>query len=223
MNATKNSGKILGVLFAVSIAIGVTGTFNRGLSGLLFETEDVLKTIIERASQMKIAMALDIVGSAVSVFISIYLYKFVKSLQKIAAVTYILLGFVSFFLVVWSNWVHWELINIANSEPSMSIVVRISDLYDLYYFYHFLILLTYSIVNYILFYFMWRTRWVPVWLTSWGVLASLLVTYGSISNLMDVSPPFVVFMQNGIFMIIFTFWLIVAGFKIKANKMTVEC
>jgi hypothetical protein len=211
MIATKNSGRILGALFAVSIALGVTGTFNRGLSGLTFDTEEVIMSIIERIDQMKFAMLMDIFGSAVSISMSIYLFKFFRSINKTAAMAYIGIALVSFALVVISNGVHWQMISSAASGTYT--LASLSSQYDQYYVFHFIILLIYSFANFILFYFMWQTNWIPRWLTIWGTAASILVTYGSISNLLDISPPFVVFVQNGLFMVLFTGWLLIAGFN----------
>ena len=78
-------------------------------------------------------------------------------------------------------------------------------------------LILYSIGNLLLFFFFLKAKYIPRWLSVWGILASILVLVGGALQMGDMEVHFALFAQNGILMLFFTAWLLVVGFKANVS------
>ncbi len=232
MQITKNTGRLLGFLFLIVTIAGGWGTSIRGLSGARDDIRAFLNTIVENASQMKLAIGLDMLSSAIALFIAIYVYPIIKKYSQRLAVAYTGLGFLSFAIITMSNVIHWSLIMVGENyaDTTASEAPHFATLgimhYEGYYWLHFILLMGYAIGGSILYYFLAQTNLVPKWLAFWGILAQVIVFVGATLQLFDIPVPFYLFVQNGIFILIFVLFLLIMGFQTEKynslNNSTID-
>jgi len=201
MQITKNTGRIVGFLF------------------LLADIMAFLNRIVENAGEMKLAIGLDMLSSAIALFIAIYLYPIIKKHSQRLAVAYTGIGFLTFAIITMSNVVHWSLIALGTNyaDTTASEAPHFATLavthYEAYYWLHFILLLGYAIGGSLLYYFLFKTNLVPKWLAIWGIIAQTIVFTGASLQLFDIPVSFYLFVQNGIFMLTFIGFLLVMGFR----------
>lgn len=221
MELTKKSGRILGFLFLLTVLAGATGTTIRGLGGAEANSTGFLEEIMQHMGQMKLAISLDILASAIGVGIAIFLYAFIKKYDQRLANAYLAIAGINFTIIVVSNIIHVGLLSL--SEEFAVTTAATTDhyttlakiLYDTYYWTHFLILILYSLGGSVLYFFLLKTRLIPGWLSFWGILASIVVFLGGALQLADIKVSGLLFVQNGIYVLTFILWLLVKGFNPK--------
>ena len=219
MQSIKKSGRILGLLFLASVITGGAGTALRGLAGAESNTTAFLSSVVESMSQMKLAINLDMLGSAIGVIIGIFLLPIIRKHSLRMASAYIAIACINFTIITVSNIIHVALLSVSagfdltSVSDTLHFTTLAQMLYDTYYWTHFLMLLLYSIGGAILLYFLFKTQLVPRWLAIWGLLASAIVFLGGALQLAEIKVSFLLFAQNGIFMLTFIGWLLVMGFR----------
>ncbi|MGI9551047.1 MAG: DUF4386 domain-containing protein, partial [Aurantibacter sp.] len=146
MQPTKTSGRILGLLFLAAAITGGTGTSIRGLSGAHTDTGSFLNNLVENASQMKWAIGLDLLGSALAVGIALFLFPLIKKYSQRMAITYFGIAATTFIIVAVSNAFHAGLLTVgseyavANGADTAYYTTLAKVGYDVYYWLHFLML-----------------------------------------------------------------------------------
>ncbi len=218
MQITKNTGRIVGFLFLLTVITGGWGTAIRGLSGARDNIIAFLNSVSENASQMKLAIGLDMLGSAIAVLIAIYLYPIIKKYSERLAITYVGIAFITFSIITISNVIHWSLISVgANYVDTASEAPHFATLgimhYEAYYWAHFLLLMCYAIGGSVLYYALFKIKLIPLWLAVWGLLAQTIVFIGAALSILDISVPFYLFLQNGVFILTFILFLLIMGFR----------
>ena len=224
MALTKKSGRILGFLFLLTVLAGATGTAFRGLGGADANSTAFLEQIMQLTGQMKLAISLDILASAIGVGIAIFLYAFIKKYEQRLAIAYLAIAGINFTIIVVSNIIHVNLLSLSEefalttSATNEYYTTLAKMLYDAYYWTHFLMLMLYSIGGLVLYYFLFRSKLIPGWLSIWGILASIVVFFGGALQLADIKVSGLLFVQNGIYVLTFIVWLLVKGFNPKYIK-----
>jgi len=221
MQITKNTGRLVGLLFLLATIAGGWGTSIRGLSGARDNIVTFLNSVVENTSQMKLAIGLDMLGSAIAVFIAIYLYPIIKKYSVRLAITYVGIGLVNFTIITISNMIHWSLL-VVGEEYSASLATDTQHFttlatmhYEAYYWAHFLLLMCYAIGGSVLYYSLFKNKLIPLWLAVWGLLASSIVFVGGALQLADIPVSFYLFIQNGVFILTFIGYLLIVGFRIE--------
>ncbi|MBT8294082.1 MAG: DUF4386 domain-containing protein [Eudoraea sp.] len=224
MALTKKTGRILGFLFLLTVLAGATGTAFRGLGGAEANSTEFLEDIMLHMGQMKLAISLDILASAIGVGIALFLYSFIKKYDQRLAIAYLTIAGINFTIIVVSNIIHVNLLSLSEefavttAETTDHFTTLAKMLHEAYYWTHFLMLMLYSIGGSVLYYFLFRTKLVPVWLSIWGILASIVVFFGGALQLADIKVSGLLFVQNGIYILTFIIWLLVKGFNPKYIK-----
>lgn len=224
MALTQKSGRILGFLFLLTVLAGATGTAYRGLGGAEANSTAFLEEIMLHMGQMKLAISLDLLASAIGVGIAIFLYAFIKKYDQRLAITYLAIAGINFTIIVVSNILHVNLLSLSEEFAVTTAVTTdyyttlAKMLHEAYYWTHFLMLMLYSLGGLVLYYFLFKTRLIPGWLSIWGILASIVVFFGGTLQLADIKVSGLLFVQNGIYVLTFIIWLLVKGFNPKHIK-----
>lgn len=214
MQTKKHTGRLTGLLFLATFIAGVIGTINRGLTDGEAGTAEFISNLVATISQMKLAIGLDTLTGMITIIISIFLYPLMEKFSKRLAIAYVLVTAINFTIVTLSNSLHLSLIYLVDSDQTSDIILPLSSMfYNAYYSLHFLILILYSFNGATLYYFMIKSRLMHQWIGIWGLVASFFVFIGGLLQLLEFSVPFVLFAQNGIFMLVFICYLLVAGFR----------
>ena len=219
MSTITNRGRLLGLLFLASAIAGATGTAYRGLSGADVNSAEFLNHVLENTATMHLAIGLDMLGSAIVVFIAIYLFPLIRKLTAQLAIAYVGIAMINFVVITLSNVIHISLLSVASDfgaseTESITHLITLAKMhYEAYYWVHFLMLMLYSVGGSVLYYFLYRTRLVHRWLAVWGLLASLIVFLGGALQMAGIAVSILFFVQNGIFMLTFMGYLLLFGFR----------
>ncbi len=219
MSTLTNRGRRLGLLFLATFIAGATGTVYRGLSGTDRNSTEFLDHVVENSNTMQLAIGLDILASAIAVFIAIYLFPLIRKLNNQLAIGYVGIAMINFVVIILTNVIHISLLSVASDfgaleTDSITHFITLAKMhYDAYYWVHFLMLMLYSIGGSVLYYFLYRARLVQRWLAVWGLLASVIVFLGGALQIANIDVSFWFFAQNGIFMLVFIGYLIAVGFR----------
>ncbi|WP_240473027.1 DUF4386 domain-containing protein [Eudoraea adriatica] len=140
------------------------------------------------------------------------------------AIAYLAIAGINFTIIVVSNIIHVNLLSLSEefalttSATNEYYTTLAKMLYDAYYWTHFLMLMMYSLGGLVLYYFLFRSKLIPGWLSIWGILASIVVFFGGALQLADIKVSGLLFVQNGIYVLTFIVWLLVKGFNPKYIK-----
>ncbi|MGB5819938.1 MAG: DUF4386 domain-containing protein [Saonia sp.] len=221
MKSIKKTGRIVGLLFLFMILTGATGTYLRGLSTSLMESENFLSTVFENSMQMKVAILLDLIAGAIGVGISIALFPVLKQFKKSIAFWYFALWIIGFTITIASNITHLSLLSLSQEFVNTGIpdtgyfktlgALKVEE----YYWAHFLILILYSLGSMVLYSAFLKTRLIPRILAIWFIVSVGIVFTVSWLQIFDYSVSFMFYGQNGIHLIVLTLWLLVKGFNPK--------
>ncbi|MEM8506920.1 MAG: DUF4386 domain-containing protein [Bacteroidota bacterium] len=219
MPTITDRGRRLDLLFLISAIAGGTGTAYRGLSGADINSIAFLHQRIENTGKMQLAIGLDVIGSAIVVFIAIYVFLIVRKLNHQLGMAYVAIAMINFVVITLSNLVHISLLSvaadltIAGTSDHTHYITLAKMHYEAYYWAHFLMLLLYGIGGSVLYYFLYNTHLLPRWLAVWGLFASLVVFLGGALQIVGISVSILFFVQNGLFILTFMGYLHPVGFR----------
>ena len=218
----KKLGRTVGLLF---LAIMIAGPFSlnlRGLSTSMFESATFYTEISANALQMRFSILLDILAALISMGIAVVLYPVMKVFNTKLALWYIGLFITYLAVIFYSDIDRLSLISLsenlaASSDPEnwnkLGLVLMKSYIQA-----HFISLIIYSAASMLLYYFLLITRMVPVYLAVWGLVAVLIVFIATWFQIFGVDVAFYFYIQNGVFMLVFTGWLLAKGFTDASTK-----
>ena len=219
MISHKKSGRIIGVLFLLTMLIGIVGMNLRGLSTSLAESPTFLNDVFENSFMMKTAVLLDILAASISLIIAVILFPIIKHYSQGLALSYFGLYITYFVVIIVSNIDHLSLLSLSKqfvkTKSPDTANFNMLGLFQIesYYSSHFLSLIILSVALAILYYFLYQTKLLPRFLCIWGILAVTIVFTSTWLQIFDYDVNFIVYAQNGLFMLFFTIWLLVKGFN----------
>ena len=219
MIPTKKTGRIVGLLFVLIILLGSTSLNFRGLTSSLLESENLLQTVFEQGFQMKIGIVLNLVAGLLWLGIAIYLFPFIKHLSRSLAYWYLALWIIQFGAALMGDISHLSLINLSQQVASLpaSGIEHYNTmgkvLINEYFWGHFFSLMGYSSSTFLLFIAFFKGKWVPRFISVWGMAAMTLVFSASAVQIFDIDVSFMFYQQNGIHFIFMTLWLLIFGFR----------
>ena len=224
MQLTKRHGRIVGILFVLIILLGSTSLNFRGLNSTLLASNDLLQQVYEQSFQMKLSIILNLVAGLIWLGIAIYLYPFVKIISRSLAMWYVGLWIIQFGAALMGDIAHLSLINL--SEQVQTLVAPNLETYHTmgkvlvneYFWGHFFSLMGYSSATFLLFIAFFKGKWVPGFISIWGMAAMTVVFSATVAQIFDAEVSFMFYQQNGIHFIFMTLWLLIFGFRITEPK-----
>ncbi|MEM8999280.1 MAG: DUF4386 domain-containing protein [Bacteroidota bacterium] len=228
MTATQQIGRTVGFLLFLIMAIGIPSIFLRGLSRAMTTSPDFLNDIVQNALNTRIAVFLDILASALWIVIAIKLFPLLNQYKNSFALWFLGIWLIQVATIVFSNVSHLSLLS------SGQVFIELDDIdtahflslailkIEEYFAAHFIGLILFAAAAFSLYYFFFKTRLIPRWLSVWGMVAITLVFIASWLNIFDITVSFHFYSQNGVFMITLTGWLIAKGFYTDPQKKTIS-
>jgi len=214
--SNKKLGRTVGLLFLAIMVAGPVSLYLRGLSTSMFESANFYNDISANALQMRLSVFLDILAAILSVGIAVLLYPVIKERFNKLALWYLGLYITYLGVIFVSDIDRLSLISLsenltASSDPGnwnkLGLVLMKSSLQA-----HFISLIIYSSASMLLYYFLFVTKMVPMFLAAWGIVAVMIVFVVTWLQIFGVDISFVFYAQNGAFILVFTIWLLVKGF-----------
>ena len=220
MQLTKKHGRVVGFLFVLIILLGSTSLNFRGLNSTLLASDNLLEQVYEQSFHMKLSIVMNLIAGLIWLGIAIYLYPFVKSISRSLAMWYVALWIVQFGAALMGDIGHLSLIVL--SQEVQSLVAPDLATYNTmgkvlineYFWGHFFSLMGYSSATFLLFVAFFKGRWVPRFISIWGMGAMTVVFSATVAQIFDVDVSFMFYQQNGLHFIFMTLWLLIFGFKL---------
>jgi len=222
MENNKLIGRVYGLFLLGSFICGVIGTFSRGLTDLDFQSaESVFPQLLALKDQMNLAIRLDILASAITLASGLYIFRKISTENKGLAISFITIISINSVIALISNLIHYALLELANN-PTPNISNEIGFIFfQSYYWLHFVIIFMYSVSSFLLYLIFIKGRLTYKWIAYWGIGASVIVMYGSMAQFLDFTVPFVLFMQNGVFVLTLMIYLLAVGFRTDVQKTAI--
>ena len=226
MQPTRKTGRVIGILFVLIIALGATSLNLRGLSSSLMGSEDFLEQVFERKFHMRLSIMLNILSSLLWIGIAVYLFPFIKKISRPLAFWYLGLWFIQLCTTLMGDSGHLSLIRLSQEMQSMTsldleTLNSLGRVYAHEYFWgHFFALMAYSSSTFLLFIAFFKGRWIPRVLSVWGMAAMTVVFSATVLQFFDVDVDFAFYQQNGYHFIALTLWLLIKGFSPKAETIS---
>lgn len=219
MKNAKLLGRTIGVLLIVIIATGIPSTLFRDLSTSLARKPDFLKTVLNGSTSVPFVVLLSFVASLTWLIIVVLIFPLIKKYNYSMALLLMVLWTISFAVGLYGDLSHLSLLSISKEAEGASSsmaenfralgFLKVKD----YIWSHFITLVLYSSATSIFFYYLFKTKLIPRFLSGWGLLAMGIVFTASWLNLFGIYTTEYPFMHNGLHMITFTTWLTIKGFK----------
>ncbi|MEM1337416.1 MAG: DUF4386 domain-containing protein [Bacteroidota bacterium] len=222
MKNTKQLGRTIGLLLLVVITTGIPSTLFRGLSTALARTPEFLETILSESTTIPVIVLLSFLASLTWLIITALVFPLMKKYNYGMALLFSALWTICFAISLYGDIAHLSLLSIGKeaAQASTSMNGNFRELGFLkvkdYIWAHFITLILYTSATLIFFYFLFKTKLIPPFLSGWGLLAVSIVFIASWLNIFGISTGEYPFMHNGIHMIVFTIWLTVKGFRESA-------
>lgn len=218
MKNAKQLGRAIGLLMFGLIVVGIPSTLFRGISTALTKNPDFLTIVFEKSQEMQFTILFDMIASALWLVVGGIMLQHIKTYSKPMA--YIFMGLLTVFLatIVFGDISHLSLISLAEqhvlSETPNNLFndlgfIKVKD----YVWSHLLSLILYSSANFLMLWFLFKSKMVPRFLAVWGMLAMTIVFTASWLQIFGISVSMYAYYQNGINFIFFISWLIIKGFK----------
>ncbi len=205
------------MLYLIIIIVGASSLNLRGLSTSMFESAAFYSDISSNEFQMRLSIFLDILAAILSVGIAVLLFPIMKKYNNKMALWYLGLYFTYLAVIFISDIDRLSLISLsenltASSDPGnwnkLGLVLMKSYIQA-----HFISLIIYSAASILLYYLFFKTKMIPRPLAGWGILAAAIVHVVTWVQIFGISVSFYFYLQNGVFMLVFTGWLLVKGFS----------
>ncbi|MEO0572103.1 MAG: DUF4386 domain-containing protein [Bacteroidota bacterium] len=219
MKNTQQLGRSIGILLIVVIVTGIPSTLFRGLSTSLTRKPEFLETIANSSSTVPYLVLLSFMASLAWLIIAALLFPLLRKYNYGMALLFTGLWTICFTISLYGDIAHLSLLSMAREaeQASNSINESFGTLGTLkvkdYIWAHFITLVLYTSATLIFFYFLFKTKLIPRFLSGWGLLAIGIVFIASWLNIFGVYTGEYPYMHNGIHMITLTIWLTVKGFK----------
>ena len=224
MQLTKKHGRIVGILFVLIILLGSTSLNFRGLNSTLLASENLLEQVYEQSFYMKLSIILNLIAGLIWLGIAIYLYPFVRNISRSLAMWYVGLWIIQFGAALMGDIGHLSLIVLSHEVQSLvapdlvTYNVMGKVLINEYFWGHFFSLMGYSSATFLLFIAFFKGKWIPRFISVWGMAAMVVVFSATVAQIFDVDVSFMFYQQNGIHFILMTLWLLIFGFKLNDKK-----
>ncbi len=218
-------GQLAGVFLLLMIGIGIPSVMFRGMSSGMLENPQLLTDILTKSGEMRLAILLSFLSSLVGLLFSVTAYRVLSQHNMFIAVTWLSLWIFQIAIATIGDVCQYVLVEHAQlTQDGILAADNFSSLAAVsvkgYEGAHFLSLIIFSGSFVFLHAHFWRFRLLPAWLTLWGILATGIVFTVTWLRIFEQSLSFHFYNQNGLFMIAFTIYMLIKGFK--ANEQTAK-
>lgn len=219
MKTNQKTGRIIGLLLLLIVVVGIPSVDLRGLSTSMAASPEFLNEVFQKSMQMRLAVLLDIVASALWLVVAIILFPIIKQYRKGLALGFFGIWIAYLAVILFSNISHLSLLSLSQDfvKTGASNIDYFSTLgllkIEEYFWAHYMAIMLYASAAWIFYYFLFRTKLIPRFLSAWGLIAISLPFLACWLTIFDISVSFYFFLQNGLHMIILLLWLLVKGFN----------
>ena len=168
---------------------------------------------------MKIAILMDLLANGIGLGVAVFLFPLLTRYHKGIAMGYLSLWITQFGIIAFSNVSHLSLLSL--SEEFVHTAVTNVDYFNIlgtirvqeYFWAHFLSLMVFTTGAAMLYYVFFKARLIPRLLSLWGIVAVTIVFVTTLFQVFDQPVNMILYLQNGVHILVLTFWLLIKGFN----------
>jgi len=222
MNSDKSTPRLLGLMFIIVIILSViSGTFLTPLNySMTGSPENITETMINfsgNPAKVQLSITGFLIEAASIVFLSVLLYAVLKEHNRVIALWAFVLWILEALFVAIRQINAFSLLYTSQTfvqagTPSGSYFQTIGSLfYRLMQFSYDVQMVFYCIGGFLFYYLFLRSKFVPTWLSIFGILVASLGFVGELLAIFGNDVPIYVFLPILPFELIIGVWLIVKG------------
>ncbi|QHI35090.1 hypothetical protein IMCC3317_04360 [Kordia antarctica] len=216
MNSTKKTARIVGILFLLIFAIGVT--MYQFLQSPLF-AEDFLTATAANGNQIITSTLLGIISGALSIIIAVLLLPIFKKYSYNLAYIYLAFSILEFAAIFVDNISVLSLLDLSTAyidsgnEASSSFNLMGTLLYERHAWTHYFSLLMSCFPVFVLYYTLYVARLIPRAISIFGIVAALLMCVHMVASIFGHGISMDMMIPMALVQLLFPIWLIVKGLK----------
>ncbi|WP_272149278.1 DUF4386 domain-containing protein [Tenacibaculum aiptasiae] len=217
MNSNKAIGRIIGVLFLIIFASGVTAY--QVLQGPVLFSDNYLTSTSHNSNQIIISVLLLFLNGIISVIIAAVLLPVFKRYNTSLAFLYLAFSILSFIALAIDNINSLSLLEISleyskNRNDNATILNTLGSIfYKKHWWSHYLSLLISCFPVFILYYNLFISKLVPEIISIVGIIAVLLMFIEMLFSIFGQSISMNMLLPIGLIQLVLPLWLIFKGLK----------
>lgn len=221
MDTTKNTGRIVGVLFLTLMIVYTIGFL---IIDPILNSPNYLIEISKNKSNLLIGVLLELMNGIAYLGIAVLVYPLFKKFSQSLALLYIGFRIIEFAMQIISDMSPLLLITASQDfttsdvQDTSTLQVLGSVLLAMRFWANQMVFLTYSLRALIFYYLTYRLKLIPRFLSVWGLIGAPLVIVNIILDSLNISLGVDLGLIMGINEIVLGIWLIVKGFNVAHNK-----
>ena len=223
MNASRRLSRVLGIAFLLQFVTSLAnGTVLKPMWFVAGDMAATLVRIAERPFLMRAYILTDAATALGVAFLGAMLFLVLRRQDERIALTAFAFYLIEAALLAVSRGEAFMLLRIAETYAATGRPDALLSLGGLAYesmdfLGNTLHMLTFSLGALLFYFLLLRSRAVPRWLASWGLIATVPLLVGTVSQIFGTTIPFYFYLPYVPFELVVGVWLIVAGVRVEAT------
>lgn len=215
--------RISGILLLMIFIIGVINY--QFLRGPIVFSDDYLSITATNQPKIVFSILLSFISGVMSIVVSLILFEYFRRSSSILALTYVAFAIINFIGLTVENIAVFSVLEVSR-EFIENIELRESSAFisfgDVFYGFHkwahYSFLLLSCLPVFILFYSLYKFKYVPKLISVIGMIAVILMFIDVVLLMTEVKFPIDLLLPIGLVQLVLPFWLIIKGFYPTIEK-----
>jgi len=214
MDSNKRVGRIVGILFLIIFAIGITAY--QVLQGNVLFSDNFLASTAENSKQLIISTLLLFLSGIASIVAASLLFPIFGKHSKTLALIYLAFCILNFILISIDNYSVLSLLELSNefndNERNVDALTTLGNIFfKNHWWSHYLSLLISCFPVFILYFTLYRYRFTPKWISLFGIFAVILMFIEILFSILGNSISMNLLLPIGLIQLFLPLWLIFKG------------
>ena len=221
MDSTKNTGRIVGVLFLTLMIVYTIGAL---IIDPILNSPNYLTEASEKKNDLIIGVVFELINGIAYLGIAVLVYPFFKEFSESLALLYLGFRIIEFAMQMISDMSPLLLITASqgftetNIQDTSSFQTLGSVLLAMRFWANQMVFLTYSLGALIFYYSTYHLKLIPRFLSIWGLIGAPLVIVNILFDSFNISLGVDLGLIMGLNEIVLGIWLIAKGFKTVQSR-----
>lgn len=215
--STKNAARIAGLLFLIQLITYFVG--NQVLLQNIVSQSDLLNSCLANSNTLVLSVVLELTCGVSVVGISVILYPILKPFSQRIALWYVGFRLVEFSIIILSKIKiltllrlsqHYKDLGDQNTAFYKTLSIALLAEHNLAIL---MTLIVFGAGALLFYYLLFKSKFIPRFISLWGILGVLLVLISALLQLFSVNVPFFMFLPMGLNELFIGIWFLAKGFN----------